>query len=125
MSAHIEWLNANYVEVAGTAHPETFHNDGATNDVAALRLVSTFSGDGVIIEGTPAQLRSLAAQIQVATASITAVTAADRKLSDLYDPVSVAGVVVAESRHVELSVVHEEFGRQSLDDQHFEPEYGG
>jgi hypothetical protein len=60
-----EWLDAYYVQVDGTAQPGMFvAEDGTTtNAVAAIRIGSTFSGDGVILQGPPEQLVRIAERI--------------------------------------------------------------
>lgn len=84
VSAHIEWLNANNVSVAGTAHPGRLEHDGNENTVAAIRIVSAFNGDGVIIEGRPETLTALAEKILETAMAIETTTNLTPELQSLY-----------------------------------------
>jgi hypothetical protein len=84
VSSHIEWLNANQVQVSAVAHPGEFSNDDAENDVACIVLASNFSGDGVCIQGRPDDLIALAKRITLAAFDLDETTAADPKLRSLY-----------------------------------------
>ena len=112
MTAHIEWLNANQTQVSGTATPGEFENDGSENVVACITITSQFSDDGVCIQGRPDDLVSLAHRILNAANGVKSDTNSTPHLRSLYGDTS-----------PEPSEIHEEMGRQVLDDLHFEPEY--
>lgn len=113
MTAHIEWLNANQTQVSGTATPREFENDGSENEVACITITSQFTDDGVCIQGRPDDLVALAHRILNAANGVKSDTNSTPHLRALY------GV----PHPLEPSEIHEEMGRQVLDDQHFEPEY--
>lgn len=88
MSAHIEWANARYVTVEGTARPGEFENDGSANDVAAIKIVTGDvnwgGGDGFIVEGTPQELIVMAEQILHAAQETLITTMNYPELRSLY-----------------------------------------
>jgi len=116
MTAHIEWLNANHTQVSGTATPGEFENDGQENEVACITITSQFSDDGVCIQGPPDDLVSLAHRILNVAHGIKSDTNSTPHLRTLYG-------VPHPLDYEEPSLIHEEMGRQVLDDQYFEPEY--
>jgi hypothetical protein len=83
MSAHIEWLSANYVEVGGTAQPGTYEGNDDANEVAAIKIVGA-DGDGIIIQGRPERLLTIAREVVRTAELIVEATMRDPKLRLLY-----------------------------------------
>lgn len=69
MSAHIEWVNANYIDVRVIGEG-TVLADSLTTDPGNLGLAITGeNGDGVVVEGSYGQLMDLGVQIKRALLS--------------------------------------------------------
>ena len=81
-----EWLDAYYTQVDATAQPGTFTaTDGfGVNTVAAIRVGSTFSGDGVVIQGPPEQLVRVAEKMLDEARMLVVLTNKSAQLRALY-----------------------------------------
>jgi len=114
VSSHIEWVHARHVQVAGIAEPGEFDNDSDQNEVGCVTITDE-NGDGICIEGRPEDLIEFAKRVVIAANTVASDTNASAKLRSLYG--------ITDPLDREPSQIHEEMGRQVLDDQYFEPEY--
>lgn len=118
------WLNARYLELDSTAQPGVLVDaEGTANTTAAILIGD--DGRGVIIEGRPADLVQMAERILQHARTVESTTMMSPELLTLYGGTEPTTHEPAEHYFVEPSQVLEEYGRQALDDEYFEPPFAG
>ena len=88
-----KWFHAAYADATGAAQPGSFTDEGSgtENSVAAIRITSQHTGEGVVIQGRPEQLVELAREVLRVAEMVQAQTLQDTSLRRMYGLTSVEG----------------------------------
>lgn len=88
----IVWVSPLYLTIDGTAQPDSIeYPEIGRNSAAALRILDSTSGDGLVIEGRPEQILERAREILRTAELIVEQTMRDPQLRALYGITSQVG----------------------------------